>query len=90
MVMFPLTFLANTFVPLQDLPTVLQVFAEWNPVSALTQATRELFGNTSPAVPPPDALPMQYPVVTTLIWVVVILVVFIPLAQRQYKKTVSR
>lgn len=90
MVMFPLTFLANTFVPLQGMPAVLQTFAAWNPVSALTQATRELFGNTSPAVPPPDAWPMQHPVVATLAWVVVILAVFIPLAQRQYKKTVSR
>lgn len=91
MVIFPLTFLANTFVPLEDLPTVLKVFAEWNPVSALTQATRELFGNTSPAMPPPsDAWSIQNPVVTTLIWVVVILAVFVPLSLRQYQRTVSR
>ncbi|MGX1804801.1 ABC transporter permease [Nocardia sp. NPDC055321] len=90
MVIFPLTFLANTFVPLEDLPGPLKVFAEWNPVSALTQATRELFGNTSAAFPPPDAWSMRHPVATTLIWVVVILVVFVPLAVRQYKRSVSR
>ncbi|MFE7798569.1 ABC transporter permease [Nocardia sp. NPDC057440] len=90
MVIFPLTFLANTFVPLESLPTVLRVFAEWNPVSAITQATRELFGNTSPMAPQSDAWSMRHPVVTTLAWVVIILVVFIPLAQRQYKRTVSR
>ncbi|MET7769275.1 ABC transporter permease [Nocardia sp. NPDC005366] len=90
MVIFPLTFLANTFVPLENLPTFLKVFAEWNPVSAVTQATRELFGNTSPAVPTSDAWPMRHPEITTLAWVVIILVVFVPLSLRQYKRTVSR
>ncbi|MGW0250137.1 ABC transporter permease [Nocardia goodfellowii] len=90
MVMFPLTFLANTFVPMQNLPSVLRVFAEWNPVSALTQAARDLFGNTNPAMPPPDVWSMRHPVATTLIWVVVILLIFVPLALRQYKRTVSR
>lgn len=90
MVIFPLTFLANTFVPLENLPTALRIFAEWNPVSAVTEATRELFGNTSPMAPQSEAWSMQHPVVTTLAWVVIILVVFIPLAQRQYQRTVSR
>ncbi len=90
MVIFPLTFLANTFVPLENLPTALRVFAEWNPVSAVTQATRDLFGNTSPMAPKSDAWSMQHPVATTLAWVAIILLVFIPLALRQYKRTVSR
>ncbi|MEV6320451.1 ABC transporter permease [Nocardia sp. NPDC051787] len=90
MVIFPLTFIANTFVPSDKLPTVLRVIAEWNPVSSLTQATRDLFGNTSPLAPTPDAWSLQHPVLTSLIWVVVILVVYVPLALRQYKKAVSR
>ncbi|WP_040832789.1 ABC transporter permease [Nocardia brevicatena] len=90
MVIFPLTFLANTFVPLNDLPTVLRIFAEWNPVSALTQATRELFGNTSPLADTSTAWSMRHPVATTLLWVVLILAVFVPLALRQYRRTVSR
>ncbi len=90
MVIFPLTFLANTFVPLQDLPTPLRIFAEWNPVSALAQATRDLFGNSSPLVDESNAWSLQHPVATTLIWVVIILAVFVPLALRQYRKTVSR
>ncbi|WP_372342047.1 ABC transporter permease [Nocardia sp. CC227C] len=89
-VIFPLTFLANTFVPMENLPGPLKLFAEWNPVSALTQATRDLFGNTSAAMPPPDTWSMRHPVATTLMWVVVILVIFVPLAVRQYKRSVSR
>ena len=60
-VIFPLTFLANTFVPLESLPGPLEAFAEWNPVSAITQAARELFGNTA-LVAPSDAWPLQHPV----------------------------
>ena len=66
---FPLTFIANTFVPTDNLPGPLKAFADWNPVSSVTQAARELFGNTSPPCPPPDAWPLQHPVAYTLIWV---------------------
>ncbi|AHH14851.1 putative ABC transporter, membrane protein [Nocardia nova SH22a] len=90
MVIFPLTFIANTFVPSDVLPTPLRVIAEWNPVSAVTQATRDLFGNTSPANPTPDVWSLQHPVATTLIWVVAILVIFVPLALGQFKRSVSR
>lgn len=89
-VIFPLTFVANAFVPLENLPTVLRVFATWNPISSVVQASRELFGNTSPAFPPPDVWPLQNPVQYTLIWVAVILAVFVPLAVRQYKRAATR
>jgi ABC-2 type transport system permease protein len=89
-VIFPLTFIANTFVPTNNLPGPLKTFANWNPVSAVTQAAREQFGNTSPKLPPPDVWPMQHPVPYSLIWVVVILALFIPLAVRQYRKAASR
>ena len=88
-VIFPLTFLANTFVPLESLPGPLETFAAWNPVSAITQAARELFGNTA-LVAPSDAWPLQHPVVYTLIWVVIILVVFVPLTNVQYRRAASR
>jgi ABC transporter DrrB family efflux protein len=87
---FPLTFIANTFVPTDNMPSVLKVFAEWNPVSALTQAVRELFGNTAPGVPAPDAWPLQHPVAATLGWIVVMLLLFVPLSINRYKKAVSR
>jgi ABC transporter DrrB family efflux protein len=86
MVIFPLTFIANTFVPAENLPTPLRVFAEWNPVSAVTQATRELFGNIPPGTPEPTAWPLQNAVLYTLIWVVIIIAIFAPLAVRRYKR----
>jgi ABC-2 type transport system permease protein len=88
-VIFPLTFLANTFVPLESLPGPLETFAAWNPVSAITQAARELFGNTA-LVAPSDAWPLQHPVLYTLVWVVIILAVFVPLTNLQYRRAASR
>ena len=87
---FPLTFISNAFVPIENLPPPLQVIAEWNPLSAVTLAARELFGNTSPLFPAPDVWPMQNPLLASLLWIVVILIVFIPLAIRQYRKAVAR
>jgi ABC-2 type transport system permease protein len=89
-IIFPVTFVANTFVPSSTLPGPLKAFANWNPISAITQAARELFGNTSPKLPPADTWSMQNPVAYSLIWIVIILAVFIPLAIRQYARAASR
>jgi ABC-2 type transport system permease protein len=89
-VIFPLTFIANTFVPTDNFPTVLKVIADWNPVSAVVQAARELFGNTAPALAAPDTWPLQNPVVYTLIWSALLLAVFVPLSVRIYRRTASR
>ncbi len=91
-VIFPVTFVANTFVPSDTLPPVLKTVAEWNPVSSVTQAARELFGNIPAGsdFAAPTAWPLQNPVLYTLIWVVILLVVFVPLSIRQYQRAVSR
>lgn len=89
-VIFPLTFIANTFVELDGLPGPLRVFAEWNPVSALTQASRELFGNVAPGAPPASIWPLRNPVLYTLIWVGIILAVFVPVSIRQYRRAATR
>ncbi|MFJ4220775.1 ABC transporter permease [Curtobacterium luteum] len=85
MILFPLTFVSNAFVPSDTLPLVLRVFAEWNPVSSLVQAARELFGNVGTA-PVPDIWTMQHPVVTVLIGIAVMLVVFVPWAVSKYTR----
>jgi ABC-2 type transport system permease protein len=90
MVIFPLTFVANTFVPTNAFPGVLKTIANWNPVSSVTQSARNLFGNTSELLPPPKAWPMQHPIVYTLIWVALLLAVFVPLSVAQYKRAASR
>ena len=76
----------NTFVPAENLPGPLRIFAEWNPVSAVTQAARELFGNIPPGTPEPSVWPLQNPVLYTLLWVAIIIAVFAPLATRRYQR----
>jgi ABC transporter DrrB family efflux protein len=82
-VIFPLTFLSNVFVPPSSLPGWLQPVAEWNPVSALTAATRELWGNPNPYAS--GGFPAEHPVWLTLIWVVIITAVFAPIGVRKYR-----
>lgn len=89
-VIMPLTFVSNAFVPVEQFPAALKHVVEWNPVSAVTQATRELFGNTNPAMLTPEAWPLRNPVLYSLIWVVVILVIFVPVSIRQFKRAASR
>jgi ABC-2 type transport system permease protein len=89
-VIFPLTFVANTFVPLESFPTVLRHFAEWNPVSTVVQAARVLFGNIPAGAPEPEAWSLAHPVVYTLLWAVVILAVFVPLSVQAYLRTANR
>jgi ABC-type multidrug transport system permease subunit len=82
---FPLTFLANTFAPTENMPTVLRTIAEWNPISALVQAVRQLWGNDVPA-PADAAWPLQHPIIATLIWTVLITAVMAPLSLRAFKR----
>ncbi|MFD1860002.1 ABC transporter permease [Aeromicrobium camelliae] len=90
MVIMPLTFVSNAFVPLESFPSGLQTVVEWNPVSAITQAVRELFGNVPDGMAVPDVWSMQNPALYTLVWVGIILAVFVPLCVRQYQRASSR
>jgi ABC transporter DrrB family efflux protein len=86
---FPITFVASTFVPTSTLPSPLRTFAEWNPVSALADALRHLFGNPG-GVPAADApWPLAHPVVYTLLWTVGIVVVCAPIATRLYQRSIA-
>jgi ABC-2 type transport system permease protein len=82
-VLFPLTFISNVFVPPETLPSWLEPIAEWNPVSALSAATRELWGNPNPYYT--SGFPAEHPILLTLIWIGVIVAVFAPLGVRRYR-----
>ena len=86
--MFPITFLANTFAPTEKMPSGLRTVAEWNPLSSLVQAVRELWGNRAP-VPSDAALPLQHPVLSTLIWTIGLTAILAPLALRAFKRRTS-
>lgn len=87
--LFPLTFISNAFVDANQLPTFLRHIAEWNPFSATVQACRELFGNLPPGFVTSDAWPMQNPILASVIWSVLIVVVFRTLAVRKYRSATA-
>lgn len=89
-VLFPLTFISNAFVQSQTLPGPLRVFAEWNPVSALVLAARQLFGNVPPGEAVPSSLTLQHPIATVLIGIAVLLLVFVPLSIWRFGRVASK
>jgi ABC transporter DrrB family efflux protein len=84
-VMFPVTFVANTFAPPESMPAWLRAIAEWNPVSALAQACRELWGNGPPARSD-AAWPLQHPVAMSIAWSVILTAAFAPLAVAAFRR----
>ncbi|MFZ0042110.1 MAG: ABC transporter permease [Solirubrobacteraceae bacterium] len=84
-ILFPLAIVSNALVPTRHMPAVLRAIANWNPVSAVTAAARQLWGNPNPSATV-HAWPMQHPVVAALVWSVALLVIFAPLATRLYRR----
>ena len=88
--LFPVTFMASTFVPTESMPQFVQNVAEWNPVTTLANSIRELFGNPTTAATPNDPWSIAHPVAYTVIWIVGIIAVCAPLAVRAYQRSVAK
>jgi len=89
-VLFPITFIASTFVPTTTMPGVLRTIAEWNPVTALADAVRILFGNPNTPTAPGDPWPIANPIAYSIIWIIGIVVVCAPLAVRVYDRSLTK
>lgn len=83
---FPLAMVAETFVPTEVIPDWLAPVAEWNPLSATVLACRELFGNTTVVG---ESWVAQNALLMAVVWPLVLLAVFVPLALRRYRKMSS-
>ena len=86
--MFPLSFISSAFVPLDKLPAGLRVIAEWNPFTAVINATRTLFGNRFGAEP--AGWPAEHAALYSILCCLVIIAVFAPLATARYRRVASR
>ena len=90
LILFPLTFISNAFVPSDTLPGPLRVIAEINPVSALVLGARQLFGNVPEGTPEPSAWTLQNPILTVLIGAAIMLLIFVPLSITKFKQISTR
>jgi ABC transporter DrrB family efflux protein len=77
---FPLTFVSSAFVPPETMPSVLQWFAEWNPISTTVNAIRALLIGD----------PAGNSVWGAVLWSLGIAAVFAFLAVTRYKRAVVR
>lgn len=87
LVTFPLTFLSNAFAPTTGMPKALQYFAEWNPVSTMVAACRELFGLKNVFGVTAGSYPSEHPLITSFFYIILIMLIFIPLALRKYQRS---
>jgi ABC transporter DrrB family efflux protein len=87
---FPLTFLSNAFISTATLPGPLRPVADWNPISSIVLALRDLWGNAPAGLARGSGFPAEHPALVSLMWIVAILVVFVPLAVRAYRRAASR
>ena len=86
LVTFPLTFLSNAFAPTTGMPRALQYFAEWNPVSTMVAACRELFGLENQFGATAGSFPSENPLLTSFIYMISIMAIFITISVRKYKR----
>ena len=80
-VMLPLSFLAGTFVPISGMKLVPRVIAEWDPLSALVAAIRQVCQGT----PSSGSPQLDHPVPAMIAWCLVIIAVCVPLALRRFR-----
>lgn len=80
---FPLTMLSTSFLPSEEMPSWLAPAVEWNPLSAVVTATRDLFGN--PALPS-DAWPAENALLLALLVPTAAIAVCVPLAVRRFRR----
>jgi ABC-2 type transport system permease protein len=89
-VLFPITFIASTFVPTETMPSVLKTIAEWNPVTTLSDAVRQQFGNPNTPPAPGDPWSIAHPLAYSALWIVGIVLVCAPLAVRAYQRSITK
>lgn len=74
---FPLVFASSTFVPVETMPDLLEAFAKVNPISIIVNSSRALLGGQD----------VGGDLFRTFIWILVLIVIFVPLAVLRYRHT---
>jgi len=77
---FPLTFISSAFVPVDSMPSALRWFADINPFTVMVDAMRALWVGA----------PAGNNVWGAVVWSLVILAVFAPLAVARYRRAAGR
>ena len=84
-VIFPLSFMAGTFVPIAGMDAVPRAIAQWDPISALVAAVREL----TQGVHSTGSWQLTHPEVAMALWCLAIVGVCAPLAVRRFNRKLA-
>ena len=79
-IIFPITFISSAFVPIDSLPSVLKAFAEVNPITIVVDAMRALWLGT----------PAGNNVWGAVVWSLVLIAIFAPIAVAKYRRAASK
>jgi ABC transporter DrrB family efflux protein len=84
-VIFPLTFLAGTFVPISGMAAVPRAIAEWDPISTLVASVRSLTEGYQST----GSWPLEHPELAMVFWCLLIIGICVPLALRRFNRTLA-
>jgi ABC-type polysaccharide/polyol phosphate export permease len=80
---WPVTFLSNTFVAPSTMPSWLGTIAEWNPLSSTAAASRELFGNRTWGG---GSWVAEHATLMAVAWPALLIAIFFPLSVRRFQR----
>ncbi|MFE2247997.1 ABC transporter permease [Streptomyces lavendulae] len=83
---FILPMLSSAYLPTAGLTGWLRTVAEWNPISAVATAVRALCGNTGGEAAAGASWPAAHPVAGAVLWSLLLLALFVPLATRRFAR----
>ncbi len=80
---FPLSFLAGTFVPIQGMALIPRLIGEWDPIAALVASVRKVCQGT----PSQGSWMLEHPEISMVGWCALIIAVCVPLALRRFSRS---
>ena len=84
-VVFPLSFMAGTFVPISGMALIPRTIAQWDPISPLVATVRGL----TQGVHSTGSWPLEHPELAMALWCLLLLAVCVPLALRRFNRTLA-
>jgi ABC-2 type transport system permease protein len=85
-VIFPLSFMAGTFVPIAGMDAIPRAIGQWDPISALVATVRSL---TTPGVHVGGSWQLDHPELAMVLWCVLLLAICVPLTLRRFNRTLA-
>ena len=84
-VMFPLAFLAGTFVPIAGMDAIPRTIAQWDPIAALVATVREL----TQGIHSTGSWQLDHPELAMALWCLLLVAVCVPLALRRFNHSLA-